>query len=212
MDFLIPLIDSLSVLVLLFAALVAHWALRGFSDSKKALKESASYVSLIVGALSPRIQSLEMVTLQLQKQMRGQSDRNYADTTRQDLSRAVQELLANYNRLNQDLASLKLQSDPVQPTREQSAPNNLEERQARERLTQTEREILNHLAVGPLPAPEIGKLLNKSREHTARLMKKLYLDGFVDRDSTSAPFRYKVNDKLRLSMGEQIAKLRSEEP
>lgn len=32
-------------------------------------------------------------------------------------------------------------------------------------------------------------------------MKKLYFEGYVDRESTRAPFRYRLNDKVRLSLG-----------
>jgi hypothetical protein len=38
--------------------------------------------------------------------------------------------------------------------------------------------------------------MRKSREHMARLMKKLYMDGYVDRESNHAPFRYKINEKV----------------
>jgi DNA-binding MarR family transcriptional regulator len=50
---------------------------------------------------------------------------------------------------------------------------------------------------GAKTAPEIGKHLKKSREHTSRLMKKLYIEGYVDRESNRSPFRYKLNETLR---------------
>jgi DNA-binding MarR family transcriptional regulator len=68
-------------------------------------------------------------------------------------------------------------------------------------LTPTEHETLEILRQeGPQAAPELGKRLRKSREHTSRLMKKLYLEGYVDRETNHAPFRYKVNDSLRLAL------------
>ena len=64
-------------------------------------------------------------------------------------------------------------------------------------LTQTESQVLEILRrEGPKAAPELGHRMRKSREHMARLMKKLYLDGYVDRESNRAPFRYKLNEKV----------------
>jgi DNA-binding MarR family transcriptional regulator len=64
-------------------------------------------------------------------------------------------------------------------------------------LTPTERHTLEILGrEGPKAAPELGRRMRKSREHMARLMKKLYLDGYVDRESNHAPFRYKLNERI----------------
>lgn len=66
------------------------------------------------------------------------------------------------------------------------------------KLTPTELKVLELLAVeGPLPAPIIGKTVGKSREHTARLMKRLYEQGYVDRETSRIPYRYRVNEKVR---------------
>ena len=66
--------------------------------------------------------------------------------------------------------------------------------------TPTELQVLTSLAnEGPKSAPEIGKVIGRSREHTARLMKKLFEEGYVRRDQTRIPFRYSVVDRLRQS-------------
>ena len=41
----------------------------------------------------------------------------------------------------------------------------------------------------------------RSREHTARLMKKLYQDGYVKRDTKTKPFTYSITDKGRAKIG-----------
>lgn len=70
-------------------------------------------------------------------------------------------------------------------------------------LTSTERMTLEILKVeGSKGAPELGKRLKKSREHTSRLMKKLYMEGFVKRESNHTPFRYKLNDEVRSALEE----------
>jgi len=66
------------------------------------------------------------------------------------------------------------------------------------RLTPTELKVLQLLvAEGPLSSPNIGRTVGKSREHTARLMKRLYEQGYVDRETSRIPYRYKVNEKIR---------------
>ena len=66
------------------------------------------------------------------------------------------------------------------------------------KLTPTELKVLQLLAVeGPLPSPNIGRTVGKSREHTARLMKRLYEQGYVDRETSKIPYRYKLNEKVR---------------
>jgi hypothetical protein len=73
--------------------------------------------------------------------------------------------------------------------------------------TPTELQVLTLLASeGPKSAPEIGKVLGRSREHTARLMKKLYEEGYIRRDQTRIPFKYSVVDRLKQSVKKPEAK------
>jgi predicted transcriptional regulator len=64
--------------------------------------------------------------------------------------------------------------------------------------TPTELQVLTLLAnEGPKSAPEIGRAVGRSREHTARLMKKLYEEGYIRRDQARIPFRYSLVDKVK---------------
>jgi CRP-like cAMP-binding protein len=66
--------------------------------------------------------------------------------------------------------------------------------------TPTELQVLTLLAnQGPKSAPEIGKFVGRSREHTARLMKKLFDEGYVRRDQTRIPFRYSTVERVKQS-------------
>jgi DNA-binding Lrp family transcriptional regulator len=56
---------------------------------------------------------------------------------------------------------------------------------------------------GPKSAPEIGRVVGRSREHTARLMKKLYEEGYIRRDQTRIPFRYSVVERVKQSFVKQ---------
>ena len=64
-------------------------------------------------------------------------------------------------------------------------------------LTETELSALELLASeGPKTAPEIKERIKLSREHTARLMKKLYEDGYLERDTSKIPFKYRVKEEM----------------
>jgi hypothetical protein len=64
-------------------------------------------------------------------------------------------------------------------------------------LTETEVAVLEFLASeGPKTAPEIKEKVLLSREHTARLMKKLYEEGYLERETGKLPFRYSVKKEM----------------
>jgi len=66
------------------------------------------------------------------------------------------------------------------------------------RLTPTELQALNILAEeGPLPATVVQERISKTREHTSRLMKKLFEEGYVERNADRIPYTYAINEKLR---------------
>jgi DNA-binding MarR family transcriptional regulator len=64
-------------------------------------------------------------------------------------------------------------------------------------LTDTELSVLEMLSSqGSKTAPEIKSNIKLSREHTARLMKKLYEDGYLERDTGKIPFKYSVKKEM----------------
>ena len=48
---------------------------------------------------------------------------------------------------------------------------------------------------------DVEVTFGKSREHVSRLMKKLFEDGFVDRDTSARPYRYTITEKGRERIG-----------
>jgi CTP-dependent riboflavin kinase len=56
--------------------------------------------------------------------------------------------------------------------------------------------ILRMLEV-PLTSREIQRKISKSREHTSRLLKKLYSENIVMRDGSTRPFKYKITSEGR---------------
>jgi len=64
-------------------------------------------------------------------------------------------------------------------------------------LTDTELAVLEMLSTeGSKTAPEIKERVHLSREHTARLMKKLYEEGYLERETGKIPFKYSVKKEM----------------
>ena len=64
-------------------------------------------------------------------------------------------------------------------------------------LTDTEIAVLEMLSKeGAKTAPEIKEKVNLSREHTARLMKKLYEEGYLEREAGKIPFKYSIKKEM----------------
>jgi len=64
-------------------------------------------------------------------------------------------------------------------------------------LTSTEIAVLEMLTLeGPKTAPQIKEKVGLSREHTARLMKKLYEEGYLERETSKIPFKYSSKKEM----------------
>jgi len=74
-------------------------------------------------------------------------------------------------------------------------------------LTPTELSVLEILAnEGEKTAPEIKTRVNLTREHTARLMKKLYEEGYLERTTGKIPFAYSIKEEMRKILKKPEAK------
>jgi DNA-binding MarR family transcriptional regulator len=64
-------------------------------------------------------------------------------------------------------------------------------------LTVTELRVLELLAAeGGKTSPEIKERIKLSREHSARLMKKLYEAGYLERSASRIPFTYSLKEEM----------------
>jgi DNA-binding MarR family transcriptional regulator len=57
--------------------------------------------------------------------------------------------------------------------------------------------------MGEGSVPEIRDRIGKTREHTARLLKKLFDRGFIDRNTSGMPYRYNIRKEIRELIKEQ---------
>jgi predicted transcriptional regulator len=63
----------------------------------------------------------------------------------------------------------------------------------KEKLTDTEDEILKILSQRESTATELQTVVNKTREHTSRMLKNLFKSGYIERDEKKRPYVYSLN-------------------
>ena len=55
--------------------------------------------------------------------------------------------------------------------------------------------ILRLITEKPMTSRDIQVTIGRTREHTSRMLKKLFEEGLVERDMSTKPFSYKITDK-----------------
>jgi chromosome segregation ATPase len=107
------------------------------------------------------------------------------DGSQENLKVQIVDLQEQVQRLS---AAPELKIEPVIPIKRDKAMAS---------LTDTEVSVLEMLAAeGAKTAPEIKERVKLSREHTARLMKKLYEEGYLERETGKIPFKYAVKKEM----------------
>lgn len=77
------------------------------------------------------------------------------------------------------------------------APIPVREDAVLDQLTSTELEVLFLIDdLGEGTVPKLREEIDKTREHTARLLKKLFDRGFIDRNTSSMPYRYTLRKEI----------------
>jgi chromosome segregation ATPase len=114
------------------------------------------------------------------------------DTKMRDVEASQETLKTKITALDEQLQKVtaipEVRSEPVIPIRRDKAIA---------ALTDTELSVLEMLSTeGPKTAPEIKERVHLSREHTARLMKKLYEEGYLERETGKIPFKYSIKKEM----------------
>jgi predicted transcriptional regulator len=179
-------------------------------------------LSAIVGSLSRRVEQNEVLTRELSEQLQilsasqGRLSVEGENADKERLLGFMQDWMENVKRVIEKVdglqRNLKTVEQEVQEMRARvnqlsvlgkravgapEAPVGVVTEVTLAKLSPTERGVLELLAGGAKAAPEIGRLVTKSREHTARLMKSLFEQGFVEREANRQPYEYRLNDKVR---------------
>lgn len=165
--------------------LVAYKLESSSSKSERALSKSEGFEKQLAD-LEPNIAML-------------MQDRENLLAKLADIDKKVVGAAASQEALTAKISSMEeqIRQVPVSPELSVGAVIPIKREKALARLTETELFALEFLAQeGPRTAPEIKEKIKLSREHTARLMKKLYEEGYLERDTGKIPFKYSVKKEM----------------
>ena len=104
------------------------------------------------------------------------------------------------------ITSITDTSDKLYHKTSQINPKNNISNNSTDKQNATNYYILKVLLKKSLTSNEIKNVIGRTREHTARVMKKLYELKFVDRDTTTKPFKYKLTEQGKKFIEEHIEK------
>jgi DNA-binding MarR family transcriptional regulator len=92
----------------------------------------------------------------------------------------------------------KIKKEAYVPDMQIEAAIPIKKEKALEPLTETELMVLETIGKeGEKTAPEIRERIGLTREHTAPLMKKLYKDGYMERDTHKMPYVYRLKEEMQ---------------
>jgi DNA-binding CsgD family transcriptional regulator len=148
-----------------------------------------------------RLEIIEKKIAPFEDQVKALSENNAGILTRlTDVDVKMRDVGAAHETLKTEVTALEEQvqkfltipevrSEPVIPIKRDKAMA---------ALTDTELAVLEMLSTeGAKTAPEIKERVQLSREHTARLMKKLYEKGYLERETAKIPFKYSVKEEMK---------------
>jgi small-conductance mechanosensitive channel len=154
-----------------------------------------------VNASIKRVDNIEQKIASIEKKVRAIKENDEtvsskiarANTKTENIEASNQALKAKITDIETQMQKLtevpEIKTEPVIPIRRDKAMS---------ALTDTEVIVLEMLsAEGPKTAPEIKERVKLSREHTARLMKKLYEKGYLERETGKIPFRYSIKEEMK---------------
>ncbi len=182
-----------------------------YEDSKDAVRNISSGFTRQVKRIESELGRIESEALQA-KYMANEamnSGHGTGDATLKGLEK-VKELSDRVDNIETSIESMRgdLQKIAAQPRVVQqvpvTAPIPVEGDNILQQITGTELEVLKMIVdLGEGTVPEIKGVIGKTREHTARLLKKLYEKGYIDRNTSSMPYRYSIRKEIRELILEQ---------
>jgi len=128
-----------------------------------------------------------------------------APTIEQKVSTQIEEMNKKFDgikaaqdKIVQRIAEVEKLKYKVLPEAKIEAAIPIKKEKALAPLTETELTVLEIIAKeGEKTAPEIREKVKLTREHTARLMKKLYEDGYLERDTHKMPYTYRLKKEMQ---------------
>jgi multidrug efflux pump subunit AcrB len=183
-----------------------------YEDSKDSVRNITFGFTRQVKRMESDLNRIERDTLQAKymasealNAKQGNSEATLAGLEKvKELSERVDTIEESIDTMKKDLSKLASQPRVVVSSSAVDAPIPVQGEDILQGLTDTELEVLKMIVdFGEGTVPEIKEHIGKTREHTARLLKKLYDKGFVDRNTSGMPYRYSIRKEIRDFIMEQ---------
>ncbi len=158
--------------------------------------EQAVKVGFKVEALSKRSEAIEVKVEALEKNVATVPKPTEPSETEKQLNIEVENLKKRFDDITKVQEEITKQvSEPPETRIEAVIP--IKKERALAPLTETELHVLELIAEkGEKTAPEIKALIKLTREHTARLVKNLYEEGYLERNTEKMPYAYRVKEEM----------------
>ncbi len=177
---------------------------RDLQKQDEKIQEINKKYELISAERNKRLDEIEAIINDVKGKIRELKDYKEAVSANyESLKSKIDELTAKYNEILKRLDEIeRFNVERFRPKERtevsgRSSPIIVGRDEVLASLTKTELRVLRILAEeGEKTVPEIRSRINLTREHTARLMKSLYMRGYVDRKDDKIPYVYRLNKKM----------------
>lgn len=207
---------SLIILSIIFTFLFyqkLRSATREYEISKDLVKAVTMTAKISIDKQKKQIEELEFELENIQSQI--EQNRGRVEYNQEKIDRVLENIISilNMNRkmsesimtlnekINARAPGINLKKSPKvmnEEILENRSQHNSDVHTRQFNLTLTEQSIIQVLIdEGPKTAPQIQSNIGKTREHTSRLLKKLWQEGYIDRETHSIPYRYRPSNELK---------------
>jgi len=194
----ITILNAAFLTITLSAAIIYYKKIKRIKEEYESKENVVKSIALgIAGNIYSNIKNIENTIMKLRTDInealiKSEKALETSETTNQD----VEKIFKRMDEIERMLIEVKerIVRKPVKI----EAPIPIDDKEILDGLNDTELKILmilDELEEGTVP--EIKKRINKTREHTARMLKKLYDKGFIDRNTSSIPYRYYLRKEVK---------------
>jgi len=194
----ITILNAAFLTITLSAAIIYYKKIKRIKEEYESKEDVVKSMTLgIAGNIYSNIKNIENTIMKLRADInealiKSEKALETSETTNQDMEKIFKRM----SEIERMLIEVKerIVRKPVKI----EAPIPIDDREILDGLNDTELKILmilDELEEGTVP--EIKKRINKTREHTARMLKKLYDKGFIDRNTSSIPYRYYLRKEVK---------------
>tara|TARA_B100001971_G_scaffold151589_1_gene140720 strand:- start:2120 stop:2653 length:534 start_codon:yes stop_codon:yes gene_type:complete len=164
-----------SVVIFILMLLVLIYYLSKINILNKEINDSKTIIQIIIGELKQRLYNQDQKLLDLDVKL------NIIDLRINKFSNQINKSVINKSKDTFNTETI---------TKEISQHQSISQKKSL--LTETEKRILDSLSYKKCTANELQFSLNKTREHTSRLLNKLFREGYIIRDDLKKPYVYEL--------------------